>query len=130
MKIADEAVRPDLDITTGLRCVEQLGSDVQNFIEDSAVGYCDVDGYPWSEGTTGADIGLGVENHDDDGAIVEMGVEVPPFIAAPIRIDALTVLKLGDFNGADAKFLVVGRQIRQPEVAVLAALHGLSNVRR
>ena len=65
-----------------------------------------------------------------DNAIVEMGVEVPPFIAAPIRVDALTVLKLGDFNGADAKSLVVGRQIRQPEVAVLAALHGLSHVRR
>lgn len=128
MKIADEAVRPDPDITTGLRCVEQLGSDVQSFVEDSVVGYCDVDGYPWCEGTTGADIGLGVENHDN--AIVEMGVEVPPFIAAPIRVDALTVLKLGDFNGADAKSLVVGRQIRQPEVAVLAALHGLSHVRR
>jgi hypothetical protein len=44
-------------------------------------------------------LGLGVENHDDCGAVVEMGIEVPPFIAALFRVDALTVLKLGDFNG-------------------------------
>ena len=62
MKIADEAVRPDPDITTGLRCVEQLGSDVQSFVEYSVVGYGDVYCYPLCEGTTGADIGLGVEN--------------------------------------------------------------------
>jgi hypothetical protein len=41
-----------------------------------------------------------------------MRIEVPPFIAAPFRVDALTLLKLGDFNGGDAKFLAVGRKIR------------------
>jgi hypothetical protein len=130
MQIADEAVRPDPDITTGRRCAKRLGSDVENFIEDSAVGRCDVDGYSWCEGAIGADIGLSVENLDDGGAIVEMGVEVPPFIASAFRADALTVLKLGDFNRSDAKFLVVGRQIRQPEMAVLAALHALLLARR
>jgi hypothetical protein len=30
---------------------------------------------------------------------VTVGIEVPPFIAALFRVDALTVLKLGDFNG-------------------------------
>jgi hypothetical protein len=58
MKIAAEAVCPDPDITTGLRCVEQLGSDVQSFVEYSVVGYCDVAGYPWCEGTTGLTLGL------------------------------------------------------------------------
>jgi len=58
MKVADEAVRPDLDITTGLRCVEQLGSDVQNFIEDSAVGYCDVEVVRGPRGPPGPALGL------------------------------------------------------------------------
>jgi hypothetical protein len=58
MKIPDEAVRPDPDITTGLRCVEQLGSDVQSSVDDSVVGYCDVDGYPWCEGPPGLRLGL------------------------------------------------------------------------
>jgi hypothetical protein len=40
-----------------------------------------------------ADIGRGVENRDDGGAIVEMGVEVPLFIASAFNADALTVLK-------------------------------------
>jgi hypothetical protein len=53
VKIADEAVRPDPDTTTELRCVEQLETDVENFVEDAAVGYCDVDGYPWCEGPLG-----------------------------------------------------------------------------
>ena len=37
MKIANEAVRPDSDITTGLRRLEQLRRDVENFVEDAAV---------------------------------------------------------------------------------------------
>jgi hypothetical protein len=97
-----------------------VGVENKNFVEDAAVRQGDVDGYPWRKGAIGADIGLGVENDYDGGVIVEMRIEVPPFIAAPICVDALTVLKRGDFNGGDAKFLVVGRQIRQPEVAVLA----------
>jgi hypothetical protein len=70
----------------------ELGTDVENFVEDAAVGYCDVDGYPWWRGHW-ADIGLGVENHDDGGTIVEMGVEVPLFIASAFKADVLTVLK-------------------------------------
>jgi hypothetical protein len=45
-------------------------------------------------------------------AIVEMGVEVPPFIASAFHADALTVLRLGDFNRSDAKSFVVGWTIR------------------
>jgi hypothetical protein len=47
------------------------------------------------------DIGLGVENYDDGGVIVEMGVEVQPFIASALLADALTVL-----NGALPENLV------------------------
>jgi hypothetical protein len=59
-----------------------------------------------------------------------MGIEVPPFIAALFRVDALTVLKLGDFNGGDAKSVVVGWAIRQSKVAALAALPWLFLGRR
>jgi hypothetical protein len=60
-------------------------------------------------------------------AIVEMGIEVPPFIAAPFRADELTS-KLRYFNGGDVKSLVIGATIRQPK-SVLAAMHGHSLVR-
>jgi hypothetical protein len=48
----------------------------------------------------GRGVGVGVENHDDNGALVEMGVEVPPFSPSAFYSDALTVLKIGDFNRA------------------------------
>src|SRR5437868_15428359 len=60
---------------------------------------------------------------DNGRTIVEMSIEVPPFIAAPFRADALAVLKLRNVNGGDAKSLVIGRTSRQPKVAVLAAMH-------
>jgi hypothetical protein len=34
-----------------------------------------------------------------------MGIEVPPFIAALFRVDALSVLKLGDFNGGSPSLM-------------------------
>ena len=128
IEIADEAVRPDSDVATRLRCVEQLRPGIEKLLEGSAVRQGDVDGNPWRERTVRADIGLGVENHDDGRAIVEMGIEVPPFIAAPFRADALTILKLRYFNGGDVKSLVIGGTIRQPK-SVLAAMHRYSLVR-
>src|ERR1700738_1433491 len=94
LEIADEAVRPDPDVASRLRCVEQL----------TPGGHRNVDGDPRRKRTVRADIGLGVENHDNGRTVVEMGVEVPPFIAAPSRADALTVLKLRYFNGGDAEY--------------------------
>ena len=103
---------------------EQLRPGVEKLIEGAAVRQGDVDGDPWRERTVRADIGLGVENHDDGRAIVEMGIEVPPFIVALFRADALTVLNLRYLIGGDAKSLVIGGTIRQAKVAVLAAKHG------
>src|ERR1700686_1500763 len=123
MEIADEGVRPDPDVGTRLRCIEQLRTGVEKFHGAAAVGQSDVDGDPWCERTIGADIGLGKEHHDDGRTIVEMRVEVPPFVLAPFRADALTVLKLRYFNGGDAKSLVIGGTISQPKVAILAAIH-------
>ncbi len=77
-----------------------------------------------------ADIGLGVENHDDSRTIVEMGIEIPPFIVTAFRAGALTVFKLRYFNGSDAKSLVIGGTICQPKTAILAAMHGYSLLRR
>ena len=87
-------------LTSQLRCVEQLRPGVEKLLEGAAVRQGDVDGNPWRERTVRADIGLGVENHDDGRTIVEMGIEVPPFIAAPFRADALTVFKPRYFKGA------------------------------
>ena len=126
IEIADEAVRPDPDVATGLRCVEQLRLRVEKLHEGAAVRQREVDGDPWRERTVRADIGLGIENHDDGRTIVEMSIEVPPFIAALFRADALTILQLRYFNAGDTKSLVVGGTIRQPKVAILAAMHGFS----
>src|SRR5258708_30635086 len=122
IEIAEAAVRPDPDVATGLRCVEQLRPGVEKLLEGSAVRQGDVDGNPWRERTVRADIGLGVENHDDGRAIVEMGIEVPPFIAAPFRADALTILKLRYFNGGDVKSLVICWTDRQAK-SVLSSMH-------
>src|SRR5712671_6762097 len=124
LEIADESVRPDPNIATGFRCLEQLRPGVEKLHESAPVRQGDVDGDPRRERTVRADIGFGVENHDDGRAIVEMGIEVPPFIAATFRADTLAVLKLRYVNGRDAKTLVIGGTIRQPKVAVLAAIHG------
>src|SRR5882757_6221876 len=124
IEIADEAVFADPDIASRLRCAEQLRPGVENLHEVAAVRQGEIDGDPWRERTVRADIGLGVENHDDGRTIVEMGIEVPPFIAALFRADALTVLKRRYVNGRDTKSLVVGGAIRQPKVAILAAMHG------
>jgi hypothetical protein len=104
LEIADESVRADPDVASRLRCVEQLRPGVEKLHEGAPVGQCNVDSNPWRERTVGADIGLGVEHHDDGRTIVEMGIEVPPFIAAPFRTDALTVLKLRYVNGEMPSF--------------------------
>ncbi len=44
IEIADEAVRPDPDVATGLRCVEQLRPGVEKLHEGAAVRQVDVDG--------------------------------------------------------------------------------------
>src|SRR6202022_1629680 len=130
IEIADEAVRPDPDVASRLRCVEQIRAGVEKLLEGAAVRQGNVDGDPRREWTVGADIRLGVENHHDGRTIVEMGVEVTPFITAALRADALTVFKLRYFNGGDAKSLVIGGTIRQPKTAILAVMHGYSLVHR
>src|ERR1700676_3224261 len=123
IEIADEAVRPDSDIAGRLRCVEQLRSGVEKLLEDAAVRQRNVDGDPGREWTVGADIGLGVENHDDGRTIVKMGIEVPPFIVAAFRAGALTVFKPCYFNRRDAQSVVIGGTICQPKAVVFAVGH-------
>src|SRR5260370_34735820 len=81
LEISDEAVRPDLDIAAGLRCLEQLRPGIEKLHEGAAVRQSEVDGDPWRERTVRTDIGLGIEDHDDGRTIVEISIEVPPFIA-------------------------------------------------
>src|SRR5438105_7701224 len=122
LEIADEAVCPDPNIATVFRCVEQLRLGVEKLHEGAAVRQGEVDGEPWRERTVRADIWFGIENHDDGRTIVEMGIEVPPFIAPPFRADALAILKLRYCNGGDAKPVVIGGTIRQPKVTIRAAM--------
>src|SRR6202048_3318079 len=130
IEIADEAVRPDPDVASRLRCVEQLRAGVEKLLKGAAIRQGNVDGDPGRERTVGADIRLSVENHDDGRTIFEMSIKVPPFIAAALRADALTVLKLRYLIGGDAKSLVIGGTIRQAKAAILAAMHGYSLLRR
>jgi hypothetical protein len=51
-------------------------------------------------------------------------IEVPPFIVGTFRADALTVFDLA-IRWSDAKSLVVGGSVYQPQVAVLATMHGI-----
>src|SRR6202790_1048640 len=111
IEIADEAVRPDSDIAGRLRCVEQLRSGVEKLLEEAAVRQRNVDGAPGREWTVGADIVLGVENHDDRRTIVKMGIEGPPFIVPAFRAAALTVFKPCYFNRRHAQSVVIGGTI-------------------
>src|ERR1700722_1605915 len=130
LEIACEAVSPDSDIATGFGCLEQLRPGVEKLVEGAAVRQSDVDGHPWCKWTVRADIGLGIEDHDDGRTIFEMGIEVPPFILAPFRADALTVLKLGYFVRSDPQSAVIEGMISQPKVAFLTETHGISLLRQ
>src|SRR5271163_1197701 len=102
IEIPDEPVSPDLNVAGRLRCAEHLGHRVEKLVEGAAVRQRDVDGNPWCSWTIRANIRLGVENHDDRRAVVEI---VPPLIATAFRTDALTVFELGYLDGSDAKYL-------------------------
>src|SRR3954453_21080755 len=123
LEISDEVVRPDLDIAAGLRCLNQLRPGIEKLHEAAAVRQSEVDGDPWREWTVRADVRLCIEDHDNGRTTVEMSIEVPPFIAALLRTDALPILKLRYVNGGEVKSLVIGGTIRQPKVAILAAMH-------
>src|ERR1700731_4207624 len=107
MEIAAEAVRSDPDVTSRFRCAEQLRSGVEKLLEAAAIRQRNVDLTKGREWTVGADTGLGVKDHDDGRPIVEMGIEVPPFIMAAFRAGALTVFKPCNFNRRDAQSVVI-----------------------
>src|ERR1700689_5344536 len=125
IEIPDEPVSPDLNVAGRLRCAEHLRGRVEKLVEGAAIRQRDDDGDPWCEWTIRANIRLGVENHDDRRTVVEMSIEVPPFIATAFRADALTVFELGYLDGSDAKSLVIGGSICQPQATILAAMHGI-----
>src|SRR5258708_36922729 len=78
IEIADEAIGPDPDIATGLRCVEWLRPGVEKFLETAAVRQGKVDGHPGRARTFRAAVGLGLTNQTDGGTIGELGTNGPP----------------------------------------------------
>ena len=70
-----------------------------------------------------AHVRLGVKGHDDGCAVIEMGIEVSPLVAAFFRADTLAILELNHFDGIDARLLIVGGTACQPKTAVLVARH-------
>src|SRR5271169_4034955 len=125
IEISDEAVSPDPNVAGRFQCVEHLRGRIEKLVERAAVRQPDVDSEPRCKWALRADIGLGIENHDDRRAVVEMSIEVPPFIAAAFRADALAVFELGYFNRSDAKSVVIGRLVCQMHADILAAMHGI-----
>ena len=53
IEIADEAVRPDPDVATGPRCVEELRAGVEKLLKGAAIRQGNVDGDPGRERTVG-----------------------------------------------------------------------------
>jgi hypothetical protein len=129
MEIADKAIGSDAHIAPRLGRGELIGDGVVDFVELPTIRQREIDGDTWCERSIGAHVRLGVEDHDDGCAIIEMGIEVPPLIAALFRAHALAIFELSHLNGIDAKFLIVGGPIRQPKMTVLVARHDCAFVR-
>ena len=58
IEIADEAVRPDPDVASRLRCVEQLWAGVEKLLEGAAIRQGNVDSDPWRKWNVGLTLGL------------------------------------------------------------------------
>src|SRR6266851_4980641 len=97
--------------------------DAVELLEPPAIRQREIDGDSRCERSIRAHVRLGPEDHDDGRAVVEMGIEVPPLVAALFRADTLAILGLSHFDGIDAQFLIVGGPARQPKMVVLVARH-------
>ena len=123
VKIADKTIGSDPHIAPLLGRRELIGGGVVELLEPPAIRQREIDGDPRCERSIRAHVRLGVEDHDDGRAVIEMGIEVPPLVAALFRADPLAVLELSHFDGIDAKFLIVGGPAGQPKMAVVVAGH-------
>jgi hypothetical protein len=123
MEITDKAICSDPYIAPLLGRGELIGGGVVELLEPPAIWQREIDGDPRRERSIRAHVRLGVEDHDDGRAVIEMGIEVPPLVAALFRADTLAILELSHFDGIDAKFPIVGGPARQPKMPVLVARH-------
>jgi hypothetical protein len=111
-EITDKAIGSDPHIAPLLGRGELLGGGVVELLELPAIWQREIDGDPRCERSIRAHVRLGIEDHDDGSAVIEMGIEVPSLMAAFFRADTLAILELSHFDGIDAKFLMVGRPAR------------------
>jgi hypothetical protein len=122
-QIADKAIGSDPNIAPLFGRGEIIGAGVAEPVELPAIWQREIDGDPRSERSIRAHVRLRIEYHNNGRTVIEMGVEVPPLVAAFFRADALTILELRHFDGLEAKFSIVGGSACQPKIAVLVASH-------
>jgi hypothetical protein len=67
-------------------------------VELTPIEQREIDGDPRRERPIRAQVGLGIEDHDDGRAVIEMGVEVPPLVAALFRVDTLGILEFNQIG--------------------------------
>jgi hypothetical protein len=123
MEIAGKAIGSDPHIASLPGRAELIGGGVVDLVEPPAIRQREIDGDPRCERPIRAHIRLGVEHHHDGRAIIEMGVEVPPLVAALFGADTLAILELRHRDGSDAELLIIGGQARQAKLAVVVAGH-------
>jgi hypothetical protein len=123
MEITEKAIGSDSHITFLLGRGKLIGSGVIDFVEPSTIRQREIDGDPRCKRPVRAHIRLGVEDHNDSRAVIEMGIEIPPLVTAPFRPDTLTIFKLNHTDGIDAKSLIVDGPIRQRKTAVRVRRH-------
>jgi hypothetical protein len=128
MEIPGKAIGSDPYIAPLLGGGELIGGGVVELVEPPAIRQRKIDGDPRCERSVRAHVRLGVEDHDDSGAVIEMGIEVPPLVAAIFRAETLAVLELSNFDRIDAKPLVVGGEARQAKTLAVVARHHCSFV--
>jgi hypothetical protein len=82
-----------------------------------------MDGNPRCERSIRAHVRLGVEDYDDGGTVIKMGIEGTTTRSSLFRTDTLAILELSHVDGIDAKFLIVRWPACQPKMLVLVARH-------
>jgi hypothetical protein len=91
MEITRKVIGPDPHIALLLGHGELIGCAAVDPVELPTIWQREIDGDPRCERSIRAPDRLGVEGHDDSCAVIEMGIEVPPVIAALSRTHALAI---------------------------------------
>jgi hypothetical protein len=104
MEITDKAIGSDPHIAPLLGRAEVTSGWVVDFLKPSPVIQCEINCDPRREWSIRAHIRLGIEDHDDGRAVIEVSVELPPFVASLFDANALATLEWVHFDGNEPGF--------------------------